>query len=95
MSVTDLSITNSGFNSILFSTTKTMNKESSLDIRCDEIPMKQYHKVTYLGYTLDEDLLGESTTLTSELKFSPVFLKKISPFVCLAFKNENKRTLNL
>ena len=48
---------------ILFGTKHRLNKVSSLDIKYDEIHIKQYHTVTYLGCLLDETLSGESMTL--------------------------------
>ena len=48
---------------ILFSTKMTLNKESSLDVRCDEIHIRNYHTVTYLDCSLDRDLLGEPMAL--------------------------------
>ena len=71
MSATSLSITNSPF--ILgktrpkvyglSGTKRKVTKESSLDIRYGEIHIRQYHTVTYIGYKLDEDLLGKSIAL--------------------------------
>lgn len=47
----------------LSGTKRKVTKESSLDIRYGEIHIRQYHTVTYIGYALDEDLLGESIAL--------------------------------
>ena len=41
---------------ILFYTKQNLNKIGSLDIRYDIIQTKQYHSVTYLGCTSDENL---------------------------------------
>ena len=43
---------------ILFDTKYRLNKVSSLDFKYGEIHVKQYHAVTYLGCSLDENLSG-------------------------------------
>ena len=48
---------------MLFGTKHRLNKVSSFDIKYDEIHIKQYHTVTYLGCSLDETLPGESIAL--------------------------------
>ena len=48
---------------MLFGTKHRLNKVSSLDIKYCEIPIKQYHTVTYLGCLLDETLSGELMAL--------------------------------
>ena len=41
---------------ILFGTSKKLSQESSINIRCGTIHIKRYHRVTYLGCSLDVDL---------------------------------------
>ena len=48
---------------ILFGTKHRLNKVISLDIKYDEIQIKQYHTVTYLDCLLDETLSEESMAL--------------------------------
>ena len=50
--------------SIIFSTKTKKRKIGTLDIRCGDVKIKQYSKVTYLGcesfFRLDERLYGEA-----------------------------------
>ena len=48
---------------ILFGTKYRLNKVSNLETKYDEMHIKQYHTVTYLGYLLDETLSGKSMAL--------------------------------
>ena len=47
---------------------KEVTKESSLYIKYGEIHIRQYHTVTYTGYTLDEDLLGGESIALNVIK---------------------------
>ena len=49
--------------SILFSTKSSKRKIGTLDIQYGDVRIKQYSKVTYLGYKLDESLSGEAMAL--------------------------------
>ena len=49
--------------SMLFDTKHKLAIVGSLDVRYDTIHIKQYHTVTYLGCSLDENLSGESMAL--------------------------------
>ena len=49
--------------SMLFDTKHKLAIVGSLDVRYDTIHIKQYHAVTYLGCSLDENLSGESMAL--------------------------------
>ena len=61
--------------SILFSPKHRSKSVGQIDISYKDVKIKQYSKVTYLGYALDECLTGESMTMqvcikvTSKLKF--------------------------
>ena len=47
----------------LSGTKRKVTKENSVDIRYGKIHIRHYHTVTYISYTLDEDLLSESIAL--------------------------------
>ena len=49
--------------SILFGSKHKIKKSKSLNIQYNDIKIKQYSKVTYLGCTLDETLSGESMAI--------------------------------
>ena len=49
--------------SILFGTKLNIKRAEPLNIVYDNVKVKQYTKVTYLGYILDESLSGESMVL--------------------------------
>ena len=48
---------------ILFGTKKGLKQDNNLDIRYGTVHIKQYHTVTYLVCTLDENLSGEPMAL--------------------------------
>ena len=60
---------------ILFSSKNKVEKADPLNIHCNDIKIKQYSKVTFLGCILDETLSGESMAthvinkINSRLKF--------------------------
>ena len=49
--------------SVLFSTKNRKRKIGTLDIQYGDVKIKQYSKVTYLGFELDESLSGEAMSL--------------------------------
>ena len=49
--------------SILFSTKNRKRRIGTLDIKYDDVKIKQYSKVTYLGCELEENLLREAMAL--------------------------------
>ena len=54
----------------LLNTKDRLNKVSNLDTRYDEIQLKQYHTVSFLGCLLDETLSGESMASTAANKIN-------------------------
>ena len=54
--------------SMLFGTKHKLNKIGSLDIKCGTINFKQYHTVTYCGWSMDENLCRESMALKVLIK---------------------------
>ena len=55
--------------SILFGSKHRIQNSKSLNIQYNCIKTKQYSKVTYLDYTLDETLAGESIAIQLRLRF--------------------------
>ena len=49
--------------SILFGSKHKIEKSKPLNIQCNDIKIKQYSKVTYLGCIFDETLSGESMAI--------------------------------
>ena len=50
-------------NSTLFSTKNRQRKIGTLDIKYGDVKIKQYSRVTYSGYELDESLSGDALAL--------------------------------
>ena len=55
---------------MLFGTNQKLNKTISLDIRYSTIQIKQFHTVTYLACTLDENLSRESMAVKTSGKIN-------------------------
>ena len=80
--------------SILFSTKNKVKRAGSLNIKYNNIEIKQHTKVTYLGCILDETLSGESMALhvinkvNSKLKFlyrnNRIFSRPLRRLLCNA-----------
>ena len=72
--------------SILFSTKNRKRKIGTLDIQYGDVKIKQYSKVTYLGFELDENLSEEAMVLkvmnkiNSRLKFLYGKNRYLTPF---------------